>query len=376
MYSNLPNTKSRGLAALLTILFPPFGLLYSTVKGFLIMLFAVPVLIVLLCSICILMGQKELAVFIIIAGMVTYVPICFFWSINAVNHYNKKKINIWLRSNMSSEESDSTYFNNYFKTNKENNNIAWNILGVALLILLLILFLSKREVIRNSLNSKYQNVITSVLQFTISGKYYCANECIYSTFEFKGKSTVIIQDVFVSSYVIDGNYIRIKTDKSDLLLRIQDENTLLGEGFATGIFRKNLKISNSNLINSNANVNEINVVNSDQLLVDLNDNKLNGYKVTGISYDSNYNYQALKDNTHFIFGSKKIYLIKDKKPVKIWDIVSSSFENEEEVLTTSQGDTFFIFYDISISDKNKKTTNYTGENVDVGKIDILKSYLK
>jgi len=43
---------------------------------------------------------------------------------------------------------------------------------------------------------------------------------------------------FATSYEKDGNIIRIKTDKSDLMLTIQDNETLIGEGFAKGIYKK------------------------------------------------------------------------------------------------------------------------------------------
>lgn len=43
---------------------------------------------------------------------------------------------------------------------------------------------------------------------------------------------------FPTSYERDENFIRIKTDKSDLLFEIKDEKTLVGEGFAEGSFVK------------------------------------------------------------------------------------------------------------------------------------------
>lgn len=65
---------------------------------------------------------------------------------------------------------------------------------------------------------------------------------IYNSFEFKGESTVVIGTIlgipYTSSYVKDGNLLRIRTDKSDLLLTIKDDNTLIGEGFAKGEYKK------------------------------------------------------------------------------------------------------------------------------------------
>ena len=43
---------------------------------------------------------------------------------------------------------------------------------------------------------------------------------------------------FASGYELDEDIIRVKTDKSDLLFEIKDSQTLIGEGFAKGTFRK------------------------------------------------------------------------------------------------------------------------------------------
>ena len=43
---------------------------------------------------------------------------------------------------------------------------------------------------------------------------------------------------FASGYELDEDVIRVKTDKSDLLFVIKDSQTLVGEGFAKGTFRK------------------------------------------------------------------------------------------------------------------------------------------
>lgn len=43
---------------------------------------------------------------------------------------------------------------------------------------------------------------------------------------------------FATSYEKDGNLICIKTDQSDLLLEIVTPDSLVGEGFAKGSFKK------------------------------------------------------------------------------------------------------------------------------------------
>lgn len=77
----------------------------------------------------------------------------------------------------------------------------------------------------------------------LQGTYVSKNCTIYRKLVFRGKKTATIIDAifgfhFTSSYEIDENYVRIKTDKSDLLFEIKDSKTLIGEGFAKGTFTK------------------------------------------------------------------------------------------------------------------------------------------
>lgn len=71
----------------------------------------------------------------------------------------------------------------------------------------------------------------------LRGSYYCKTG-FYRLLDFKGLSTVVLSGLYASSYVVDENYIRIKTDKTDLLFKIKDSNTLEGEGFAEGVYKK------------------------------------------------------------------------------------------------------------------------------------------
>lgn len=66
---------------------------------------------------------------------------------------------------------------------------------------------------------------------------------LYKELIFEGKNTVTIIDgifgfPFSTSYVLDEDIVRIKTDRSDLLFKIKDSQTLIGEGFAAGTFIK------------------------------------------------------------------------------------------------------------------------------------------
>ena len=75
----------------------------------------------------------------------------------------------------------------------------------------------------------------------LQGIYVSKDNPIYKKLIFRGKKTVTIIDgffglPFASSYEIDENLIKIRTDKSDLLFEIQDSRTLIGEGFAKGTY--------------------------------------------------------------------------------------------------------------------------------------------
>ena len=77
----------------------------------------------------------------------------------------------------------------------------------------------------------------------LQGTFVSDDNPFYRKLVFKGKRTVSIVDAlfgmsFATSYEVDENYIRIRTDQSDLLFEVVDGNTLVGEGFAKGTFKK------------------------------------------------------------------------------------------------------------------------------------------
>ena len=76
----------------------------------------------------------------------------------------------------------------------------------------------------------------------LEGKYVLIEgKSVYDSFSFKGKSTVVIESFgmeFVTSYVKDENYLRIEAEPSHLLLKVQSKDTIIGEGFASGIYIK------------------------------------------------------------------------------------------------------------------------------------------
>ena len=76
----------------------------------------------------------------------------------------------------------------------------------------------------------------------LEGKYILIEgKSIYNSFSFKGQSTIVIESFgmeFVTSYVKDEDYLRIEAEPSHLLLKIQSKDTIVGEGFASGIYIK------------------------------------------------------------------------------------------------------------------------------------------
>lgn len=96
---------------------------------------------------------------------------------------------------------------------------------------------------KDSNSSKKKDEIKNPKEITLEGTYLSNDNLLYKSFTFKGKSTVVIKDGligfdFVTSYERDENFIRVKTDKSDLLLQLVTKDSLIGEGFAKGSFVK------------------------------------------------------------------------------------------------------------------------------------------
>ena len=75
------------------------------------------------------------------------------------------------------------------------------------------------------------------------GTFFSKDNPLYKSLTFKGKKTVVIRDAvfgmdFPSEYEKDEEFLRVKTDKSDLLFEIISEDTIKGEGFAEGLYIK------------------------------------------------------------------------------------------------------------------------------------------
>lgn len=65
--------------------------------------------------------------------------------------------------------------------------------------------------------------------------------CMIESLHFKGDSSVLLTmngAGVATSYVMDGEYIRIKGTGADFLYKIKDDKTLVGEGMFKGTYQK------------------------------------------------------------------------------------------------------------------------------------------
>ncbi len=96
------------------------------------------------------------------------------------------------------------------------------------------------QTINDSLIQREPEVIP-IREININGKWESKDNPLYPILEFKGKSTVVIKTImgpFASGYERDEEFIRVRTDKSDLLFEIVSEDSIIGSGFSKGIWIK------------------------------------------------------------------------------------------------------------------------------------------
>ncbi len=83
--------------------------------------------------------------------------------------------------------------------------------------------------------------VLSIKDININGRWESKDNRLYPILEFKGKSTIVVETImgsFASSYERDEEFLRVKTDKSDLLFEIVSEDSIIGSGFAKGVWIK------------------------------------------------------------------------------------------------------------------------------------------
>jgi lipoprotein len=84
-------------------------------------------------------------------------------------------------------------------------------------------------------------LVTPLSEININGTWESKDNPFYPALEFKGKTTVVIKSImgpYPSSYERDEEFIRVHTDKSDLLFEIVSEDSIVGSGFAKGTWVK------------------------------------------------------------------------------------------------------------------------------------------
>lgn len=84
---------------------------------------------------------------------------------------------------------------------------------------------------------------TLIKKQSVNGLYVNTKGGIYQSFNFKGENTVSVRDGiiglnFAAGYIIDGDVIRVTSNSGDVILNYKDENTLIGEGYSAGTYKK------------------------------------------------------------------------------------------------------------------------------------------
>lgn len=83
--------------------------------------------------------------------------------------------------------------------------------------------------------------VTPVSEISIKGKWVSQDNPLYPILEFKGKSTILITTILgqmAFGYERDEEFIRVSTDQSDLLFEVVNEDSIIGSGFAKGVWIK------------------------------------------------------------------------------------------------------------------------------------------
>ncbi|TKC04602.1 SH3 domain-containing protein [Pedobacter polaris] len=137
------------------------------------------------------------------------------------------------------------------ETNENNSKIifiAFVIIIMIALLFFIIKFINNKILMVLSacivLAVGYLSYLTFIKEKSVSGKYLSTGDAEYQSLEFKSKNSVVIQDNYTDSlisthYNIEGDMIKFKLQENTVLLLIRDNNTLIGEGFTRGTFKKN-----------------------------------------------------------------------------------------------------------------------------------------
>ncbi len=137
------------------------------------------------------------------------------------------------------------------KATKDNSALIFIVFAIAVIVILLFIII---KFVPNKVFMIFSTAIVLIIGYffylgfivekVVAGKYVTDSDSQYQSFEFKSKDQVLIQDSYLDSlttakYTIEGDVIKFKQQENTFLLLIRDDNTLVGEGFTKGIFRKN-----------------------------------------------------------------------------------------------------------------------------------------
>lgn len=148
------------------------------------------------------------------------------------------------------KKAQTTNNANQSKDIKDNSRIIFIALaGVIMVGLLFIIFKFVNNTILMVFSAGMVLVIgyfcylTFMLEKSVAGKFTGESDTQYISFDFKSKDSVVIEDsyadtLFTTPYIIEGDMIKFKQQENTFLLMIRDNNTLIGEGFTKGVFKK------------------------------------------------------------------------------------------------------------------------------------------
>ncbi|TCC89515.1 SH3 domain-containing protein [Pedobacter frigiditerrae] len=137
------------------------------------------------------------------------------------------------------------------KTSKDNSKlffISFIVLVMIALLYFIFKFLNSKILMAIStcivLAVGYLSYLNFIVEKSVSGKYVSIGDGDYQSFEFKPANAVVIEDTYTDTlittkYDVEGDMIKFKQQENTILLLIRDNNTLVGEGFTRGTFKKN-----------------------------------------------------------------------------------------------------------------------------------------
>jgi hypothetical protein len=126
-------------------------------------------------------------------------------------------------------------------------------LGIVIVIFAIILFFILKYAKENKVLIGFATVIILITGYfcyitffeekIVLGTFASDSDTQYQSFDFKNNDSVVVKDIYADStftakYIIEGDIIKLYDQQNMILLLIRDNQTLIGEGFTRGTFRK------------------------------------------------------------------------------------------------------------------------------------------